>query len=527
MTRGISPMCTAFTPADSLTGAIEQLLAFAKAKGLLVPEDEIYARNAILDIVGLDEPADAPYEGPLPDTVTPIMQVILNACAAKGLLEDTHTCRQLFDTKIMGCLMDRPSQINRRFAQIQAQQGVKAATDWFYGINRASDYIRVDDVARNIRWFSPSPYGELEITINLSKPEKDPREVAKLKTMKASGYPKCMLCPENINYAGRMNFPARQTHRTIPLSLNDEAWFFQYSPYVYYNEHCIVFKGEHVPMHICRDSFVRLTQFVTQFPHYFLGSNAGLPIVGGSILNHDHFQGGSYTFPMDRAGCEIALTHPDYPQVEICIARWPMSVLRLTSADPEALVNLSTELLFAWEGYSDPSAEVIARTGDTPHNTFTPIARRTEDGGYRMDLVLRNNRTSDEHPWGIFHPHVPLHHIKRENIGLIEVMGLFILPGRLKAEMAQAGELLCGKIDPADPALAEEAHPLNKHLPWLADILARRGQAPDADTAWAWLQQEIGVVCTEVLRDAGVFKDTPEGRQAFVRFAQAAGMRAL
>jgi UDPglucose--hexose-1-phosphate uridylyltransferase len=442
----ISPEKGLITLKAAAQNAVEKLIAYGLRYGLLAPLDAVEARNALLDILGLDEPAAASPPDALPQTPTPILRTLLDFAVAQGVIEDTVTARTLLDTRLMGCLMPRPSRVAERFESIRGQQGAAAATAWFYELNRRSNYIRVDDLARNLEWpYHSERYGRLEITVNLAKPEKDPREIARLKNMPASGYPRCMLCLENMGYAGRLDFPARQTLRVLPLTLHGESWYFQYSPYVYYDQHCIVFREEHAPMRIDRNTFVRLLEFVDQFPHYFIGSNADLPIVGGSILNHDHFQGGAHVLPMARAAVDAPLAAPEASSMRAGILRWPMSALRLTAADPDVLVEAADRLLEAWRGYGDPESGILSHSPDgTPHNTVTPIARR-RGTDYELDLVLRNNQTSAEHPMGVFHPHAGLHHIKKENIGLIEVMGLFILPGRLEMELAGVSDVLTGQ----------------------------------------------------------------------------------
>lgn len=503
--------------------AVEKLIAYGLRYDLLKPLDAVEARNALLDILGLDEPAAGVPQDALPPTPTPILRTLLDFAVTRGLIENTATARTLLDTRLMGCLMPRPSRIAEHFESLRGQRGVAAATGWFYEMNRRSNYIRVDDLARNLEWpYRSERYGRMEITVNLAKPEKDPREIARLKNLPASGYPRCMLCLENMGYAGRPDFPARQTLRALPLTLNGENWYFQYSPYVYYDQHCIVFREEHAPMRIDRDTFVRLLEFVDQFPHYFIGSNADLPIVGGSILHHDHFQGGAHVLPMARAAVDAPLTAPENLSMRAGILRWPMSALRLTAADPGALVEAAGRLLEAWRGYGDSEAGIVPRSPDgTPHNTVTPIARR-RGADYELDLVLRNNRTSAEHPMGVFHPRAGLHHIKKENIGLIEVMGLFILPGRLERELAGVSDVLTGRT-PLDESLRAEDHPLRKHLPWLERLVEAYGTDLDDSRAAALLRDEVGRICVNVLEDAGVFKDTAAGRRGFLRFLETLG----
>ncbi len=503
--------------------AMDTLIAFAQRHGLIADEDSLWAKNLLLDALREDAPADgsAQPESPLPATATPMLEALCDAAVSGGVIEDSPARRELFAARLMGLLTPPPSVLAARFERMLAEQGAQAATDWFYGLQRANDYIRVDAIAKNRRYLEPSPFGELEITINLSKPEKDPRDIAALVSAPSVGYPKCMLCVENQGYAGRLDFPARQTLRMLPLTLCGQPWHLQYSPYLYYPEHCIVLSDVHRPMAIDRDAFARLFDFLRQFPHYFIGSNADLPIVGGSILNHDHFQGGRHTFPMQGAPVYAQTSHPDMPGIEAQLIAWPMTTLRLRGEDPAALCDLSAHVLATWRGYSDEAAGVLAATEGTPHNTITPIARR-EGGGYTLDLVLRNNRTSAEHPLGVFHPHAPLHHIKKENIGLIEVMGLFILPGRLVTELEALAEYLTGArplTPPADASLAQ-------HWPWLHDLAVRHGTKHSAEQAEAILRGGLSEVCAQVLRDSGVFPLDEAGKAAMARFLRTAGFRA-
>ncbi|WP_339278792.1 UDP-glucose--hexose-1-phosphate uridylyltransferase [Paenibacillus sp. FSL W8-1187] len=538
--------------AEQALQAVEALIAGALRRGLLEPLDAGAARNAVLDLLGFDAPLPGEEERPawsqglleppawasgkagaspsadgpgMPELLAPL----LDYAAEAGIVPDrTVTQRDLLDARIMGLLLPRPSETQARFALTAASQGVAAATDWFYRLNVDSNYIRMDRVELNRSWTHPTEYGELEITVNLSKPEKDPAEIALLKTLPPSSYPKCLLCKENMGYAGRADHPARQNHRILPLQLSGEAWFLQYSPYVYYKEHCIVFRAEHVPMAISEESFGRLLDFVRQLPHYFVGSNADLPIVGGSILSHDHFQGGHHAFPMQTAPIEASFRHPGYEDLRFGIVRWPMSVLRVSGSDPDRLRRAAGELLAAWRGYSDPEAEVLAssvQNGErVPHNTITPVARRGADGSYELDLVLRNNRTSERHPEGIFHPHRELHHLKKENIGLIEVMGLAVLPGRLKQEM----ELLASCLDGSaswEQALAEGPPTMGQHWLWLEELQASAGGAAlERGEALRLVEASAGDKFLQVLRDAGVYKQTGEGREAFGRFLASAGL---
>ena len=488
--------------------AIAQLLGYAESRGLIEESDRTWAANRILDALhleGWEEPETVP-ERPLEE----ILKELLDYAVSQGIVEDNVTARDLFDTELMGRLTPRPSAVIAQFRE-KLSVSPEAATDWYYRFSRDTDYICTYRVARDVKWVTSTPYGDLDITINLSKPEKDPRAIAAAKSAPQSGYPKCQLCRENEGYAGRMNHPARQNHRIIPITIDGRDWFFQYSPYVYYNEHCIVFNGEHVPMKIDRSAFRKLLDFVIQFPHYFVGSNADLPIVGGSILSHDHFQGGRYTFAMERAEVEETVSFPGFSDVEAGIVRWPMSVLRLRSADDGRLVDLAEKILAAWRGYSDPDAFIFAETDGEPHNTITPIARK-RGGKYELDLVLRNNITTEEFPLGVYHPHPELHHIKKENIGLIEVMGLAVLPARLKGELHDLAKVLAEGGDlRADETIA-------KHADWAEELQKKYTfTAENVDTI---LQDEVGHVFARVLEDAGVYKCTPEGRLAFRRFVE-------
>ncbi len=500
--------------------ALPTLIAFALSHGLIAAEDRLWARNLLIDALGLSAPAE-PEEAavsPLPATATPMLTALCDDAVARGVMPDSATRRELLCAKLMGILTPPPSVIAARFAELRDARGIVAATDWFYALCRANNYIQVDAIAKNVRFMSPSPYGELEITINLSKPEKDPRDIAALVGAPSVGYPKCMLCVENEGYAGRLDFPARQTLRLLPLDLSGDAFHLQYSPYLYYPEHCIVLDDTHKPMRLTRASFGHLLDFLAQFPHYFIGSNADLPIVGGSILNHDHFQGGRHHFPMQDAPVYARARHADFPGIEASLIAWPMTTLRLSSADAQALGDLAMRVLDTWRGYSDADMGVLAETDGTPHNTVTPIARREGDL-YTLDLVLRNNRTSAEHPLGIFHPHSDLHHIKKENIGLIEVMGLFILPGRLVTELNELAQYLTGEkplAAPADPALAQ-------HWPWLADLAAAHGADHTPEQAQAILREGLAETCARVLADAGVFALDDRGKAAMARFLHAAG----
>ena len=488
--------------------AIEDLLGYALRTGLIEEYDRTWAVNSLLQAMGLDfwEEPQQVKDRPLED----ILKELLDDAAARGRIEEDTTSRDLFDTELMGILTPRPAQVISEFRR-RYQADPKAATDWFYRFSQDTDYIRRYRIARDVKWKAATPYGDMDITINLSKPEKDPKAIAAAKAAPQTSYPKCQLCRENEGYAGRLNHPARQNHRIIPITINQEDWFLQYSPYVYYNEHCIVLNGHHTPMKIDKATFRKLLDFVKQFPHYFVGSNADLPIVGGSILSHDHFQGGHYTFAMEKAPVERTITFRDFEDVEAGIVKWPMSVIRLRCEDDQRLVELADRILAAWRGYTDEAAFVFAETDGEPHNTITPIARMRE-GQFELDLVLRNNITTAEYPLGVYHPHQELHHIKKENIGLIEVMGLAVLPSRLKNELnGVARALVRGDDLRRDEALA-------KHADWAEELKTRH--VFTAENAEDLLRQEVGAVFATVLEHAGVFKCTPEGQEAFLRFIQ-------
>ena len=489
---------------------ISRLLEYGLQRGLIAPEDKAYAANRMLALLGLREFEPQPVEEELHTPVEPLERLCQFAAEAGLIDPDTRDGRDQFDTELMNCLMPRPSQVVREFYSLY-EKDKQAATDYYYQLARASNYIRVDRIEKDRMWTAPTPYGDLVITINLSKPEKDPKAIAAAKNAPQSGYPKCALCRENEGYLGSANQAARGNHRLIPLELGGEPWFLQYSPYVYYNEHCIVLSHEHRPMKVSRQSISRLLEFVTFLPHYFVGSNADLPIVGGSILTHDHFQGGRYEFPMAKAPIREKVCFPGFEDVEAGIVHWPMSVIRLRGKEAQRLVDLADKILTAWREYSDESAEILAYTEGTPHNTITPIARRRGED-YELDLVLRNNRTTPEHPLGLFHPHAEYHHIKKENIGLIEVMGLAILPPRLLTETGLLEQAL------KDPAQAQEimARPeMEKHQSWYEELKA--AGAGEGDTQRA-IQESIGVIFGKILGNAGVYKDTEEGREAFRRF---------
>ncbi len=486
--------------------AIMDLVGYALRTGLIENEDRVWAVNRLLDALHLsdwEEPATA-QERPLEE----ILKDLLDWAVAQGIIEDGTTSRDLFDTELMGRLTPRPSQVRRTFFEKYAQSP-EAATDWYYRLSQDTDYIRRYRIRRDMKWVTDTPYGQLDITINLSKPEKDPRAIAAAKSAPQSGYPKCQLCVENEGYAGRMNHPARQNHRVIPLTIDGQDWFFQYSPYVYYNEHCIVFNGQHVPMKINRSTFRKQLDFIKQFPHYFVGSNADLPIVGGSILSHDHFQGGRYTFAMERAPIEREVAIPGFDDVSAGIVKWPMSVIRLRCADDNHLIDCADKILGAWRSYTDEDACIYAYTDGEPHNTITPIARM-RDGQFELDLVLRNNLTSEEYSLGIYHPHQELHHIKKENIGLIEVMGLAVLPARLKTELSDLADAIVEGRD----LRSDEV--LSKHADWAENLM--RCHIFTRENVMDILQDEVGKVFATVLEHAGVYKCTEEGRAAFLRF---------
>ena len=489
---------------------IAALAAYGLKTGLITADDRIFAINSILAALGLDD-----YEEPenIPDMeLEEILKGLLDFACSKNIIPDSIAYRDLFDTKLMACLTPRPSEVIARFKADYAVSPV-TATDNYYKLSRDTDYIRRYRIAKDIKWKTETEYGELDITINLSKPEKDPKAIAAAKNAKQSGYPKCLLCPENVGYAGRLNHPARQNHRIIPVDICGEPWGFQYSPYVYYNEHCILFNTKHTPMVIDKKAFEKLFDFVSQFPHYFIGSNADLPIVGGSILSHEHFQGGNYTFAMAKANIEKEYKIKGFEDVTVGRVKWPMSVIRLRSADTGRLVELADIILTKWRGYTDEAAFIFAETDGEPHNTITPIARRNGDM-YELDLVLRNNITTEEHPLGVYHPHAELHHIKKENIGLIEVMGLAVLPARLKNEMQQLADVLVTK----DVSAVRSDPVLEKHADWAEEFCSRR--TVNADSVHEVIRDEIGKVFAKVLEHAGVYKRTPEGEAALDRFVE-------
>lgn len=488
---------------------IRQLVAYGMETGLVPKEDEIYTTNRLLELFELDELTELSGEAQDRDLQS-ILDRMLDYAYEKGIIKENGVVfRDLFDTKIMGMLMPRPSEVVKTFWDYY-QESPKKATDFYYKLSCDSDYIRRYRIVKDVKWVAATEYGDLDITINLSKPEKDPKAIAAARSAKQTGYPKCLLCRENEGYAGRINHPARQNHRIIPITIQGDIWGFQYSPYVYYNEHCIVFNGQHVPMKIEHNTFCKLFDFVKQFPHYLVGSNADLPIVGGSILSHDHFQGGHYEFAMAKAPVERSFTVKGFEDVEAGIVKWPMSVIRLSGSDTERIIALADVILDKWRGYTDEKAFIFAETEGEPHNTITPIARKRE-GRYELDLVLRNNITTEEHPLGVYHPHAKLHHIKKENIGLIEVMGLAVLPTRLKDEMEKLKEaMLAGRDLRSDEVLA-------KHADWVDEFRSKYDRI-DSSNIDRIVEKEIGLVFMQVLEDAGVYKRTAEGQEAFDRF---------
>ena len=483
---------------------LASLVQYGLDTGLIEDCDKTYITNQLLQVLQLDsyEPAE-----PCNLSLEDILKGLLDDAVSRGVCEDNITARDLFDTKLMGVLTPMPREVRAKFADLYAES-LEKATDWYYKLSQDTDYIRRYRIKKDLRWKTRTEYGELDITINLSKPEKDPKAIAAAKLAPQSGYPKCMLCPENEGYAGRMNHPARQNHRIVPVTIAGADWYLQYSPYVYYNEHCIVFNAQHTPMVIDKSAFCKLLDFVTLFPHYFVGSNADLPIVGGSILSHEHFQGGHYCFPMEKAPVEQEISFAGFEDVKAGIVKWPMSVIRLDGPDKDRLAELADRILTAWRGYTDEDAFIFAHT-DAPHNTITPIARR-RGTDYELDLVLRNNITTEEHPLGVYHPHAELHHIKKENIGLIEVMGLAVLPARLKQELADLETAIL-----EDRPLTGD---LEKHGPWVEEL--KRKYTFTKENITGILREEVGHVFARVLEHAGVYKRDKAGRAAFLRFVE-------
>ncbi|MEG1721214.1 MAG: UDP-glucose--hexose-1-phosphate uridylyltransferase [Pseudoflavonifractor sp.] len=490
--------------------AIQQLIDYALQKGLIAPCEQTWGVNTILEALGLSG-FSAPPASSGDISLSAVLDALMDDAHRRGVLpQDSVAFRDLFDTALMGRLTPRPAQVIAQFQALYAQSPVKA-TDWYYAFSQDTNYIRRDRIAKDRKWVTPTPYGDLDITINLSKPEKDPKAIAAARNLPAGGYPQCQLCRENEGYGGRPDHPARGNLRLIPITINGSPWFLQYSPYVYYNEHCIVLNSAHTPMKIDHDCFCKLLDFVGQFPHYFVGSNADLPIVGGSILAHDHFQGGHYTFAMERAPIETAVTFRGFEDLTGGIVKWPMSVLRIAGEDPLRLIALADRILDAWRGYTDESAMIFAVTEGQPHNTITPIARR-RGGKFELDLVLRNNLTTPEYPMGLYHPHEELHHIKKENIGLIEVMGLAVLPARLKDELAAVADCLVSGGDLRQNPLTE------KHADWAEGFRSRYDFT--AENAPGILEQEVGLVFATVLEHAGVYRRNDQGKAAFLRFTE-------
>ncbi|MBV7506150.1 UDP-glucose--hexose-1-phosphate uridylyltransferase [Bacillus sp. sid0103] len=485
---------------------IQQLINRAIATQLMEQEDEIYARNQILSLLHLTEFKEVELAESSYMEIPDLLDLIVDYACNQGIIEELFDEKEIFSSKIMNCFIARPSTVNQLFYD-RYNLDPKAATEYFYELSKNSNYIQMKRIRKNIEYKTATEYGELDITINLSKPEKDPRSIALERSVQKTDYPKCLLCVENEGYAGRVGHPARSNHRMIRVNLVDQPWYLQYSPYVYYNEHCIVLSEKHTDMVVSATSFLRLLSFVEQFPHYFVGSNADLPIVGGSILTHDHYQGGNYQFAMAKAGDDWTFKMAGFPTVECSVVKWPMSVIRLRSSQISDLVEAGSHIFDQWKNYSDETLEILARTRETPHNTVTPIARKNEDV-FELDLVLRNNRTSDEHPLGIFHPHADVHHIKKENIGLIEVMGLAVLPARLKAELGEVQRYILGKT-------AEIAE---YHLEWAESLKARYQDIPNEVNVEGLVREEVGKKFSRVLEDAGVFKRDEAGQAGFQRF---------
>ncbi|MGM0500372.1 MAG: UDP-glucose--hexose-1-phosphate uridylyltransferase [Bacillota bacterium] len=513
--------------AAEINQVIEKILVYGEVNNLLGQWDKVAARNEIRDILEINgSPAEAltAEEFNVPAEPQDLLDQLLDFAVEKDLINDQVTERDLLDTKIMGAMTPRESEIASRFYKTAEEEGIKRATDQYYHFAQASNYIRQARIARDLNWKAESDYGQIEITINLSKPEKDPDEIAKARQEPQSNYPKCYLCLENVGFPGSFNHPARQNHRVVPLKLQNEDWFLQYSPYVYYNEHCIVFNKKHIPMQIDKKTFAVLMDFIDQIPHYFIGSNADLPLVGGSILNHDHYQGGRHIFPMEEADSEVFYQHPTFPDVEISRIKWPMSVIRLKAEVREDIINLAAKILDNWRQYSDPELDILAFSQvdgkQKPHNTITPIARKKDDH-YELDLVLRNNRKSEKYPDGIFHPHQELHHIKKENIGLIEVMGRAILPGRLKKELNCISSYLSGELEWDE---LKQKNGLEKHLDWITELENEFGKNLSEEEAERVVEIETANKFSQVLEDAGVYKNDSVGYKGFERFLQSLGI---
>lgn len=508
--------CTTLTPEQRdarLALDVERLLRFGRKHKLIKELDELVARNTLLDLLQLAAPSETKPPKEDPATPAALLDEMVELAARKELFDGAVPQYRInFETRLMGALMPRESEVCKKFHKLYVKKGAKAATDWFYDFCVVTNYIRTAQIAKNIQWNTATPYGELEITINLTKPEKDPKTIALERLQPKSGYPACMLCKENIGYAGRINFPARQTHRIVPIELAGEQFYLQYSPYAYFHEHCIMLHEQHKPMEMNKQTLAEIFDFVSQFPHYTCGSNADLPIVGGSILSHSHFQGGRYVFPMQKADIALPMKDVCYPGVKAGILNWPVSAVRLVGRSSQQMQTVANNILTAWREYSDESVGILAHTGDTPHNTVTPILHYDETDGYILDLALRNNRTSEEYPDGIFHPHKEYHNIKKENIGLIEVMGLAVLPSRLKKELFELADALVARTP-----VSQYPEELQKHAEWAEDILARHPEL-NGDTVHLILQNEVGHVFAQVLADAGVYKMDEAGRAGFVRF---------
>ena len=488
--------------------AIKQLVQYGIEKDLITPQDINYSTNRLLEILHLDEYVE-PEQHFENINLESVLKEILHYAIEKGLIENSIVYRDLFDTKLMSVLVPPPHDVIEKFKELYLQSP-EAATNWYYKFSQDTDYIRRYRIEKDLRWQTETEYGLLDLSINLSKPEKDPKAIAAAKSAKQSSYPQCMLCPQNEGYSGRANHPARQNHRIIPLELDGENWFLQYSPYVYYNEHCIILNCRHVPMVINKNTFKKLFDFIKLFPHYFVGSNADLPIVGGSILTHDHFQGGHFEFAMERAEIEHHFTIKNYEDIEVGIVKWPMSVIRMRHENPERLTQLAEHILNKWKNYTDKDAFIFAQTNGEPHNTITPIARKKENI-FELDLVLRNNITTDEYPLGVFHPHKELHHIKKENIGLIEVMGLAVLPARLEKELKETASCIINKTDLRGNELTA------KHADWVESFI-NKYPVINNNNVMQIIQQEVGNTFVKILECSGVFKRNKKGYDAFVKF---------
>ena len=519
--------CTTLTPEQRdarLALDVERLLRFGRKHKLIKELDELVARNTLLDLLQLAAPSETKPPKEDPATPAALLDEMVELAARKELFDGAVPQYRInFETRLMGALMPRESEVCKKFHKLYVKKGAKAATDWFYDFCVVTNYIRTAQIAKNIQWNTATPYGELEITINLTKPEKDPKTIALERLQPKSGYPACMLCKENIGYAGRINFPARQTHRIVPIELAGEQFYLQYSPYAYFHEHCIMLHEQHKPMEMNKQTLAEIFDFVSQFPHYTCGSNADLPIVGGSILSHSHFQGGRYVFPMQKADIALPMKDVRYPGVKAGILNWPVSAVRLVGRSSQQMQTVANNILTAWRENSYESVGILAHTGDTPHNTVTPILHYDETDGYILDLALRNNRTSEEYPDGIFHPHKEYHNIKKENIGLIEVMGLAILPARLKKQGAQIAEILSGQQPNTS---RKEGSNLAVHADWIDALIAKYGTALRPEEANEVVKKEIGIVFSHVLENAGVFKQDAAGQQAFVRFMYSVGFKA-